>query len=86
MNKVTVAFGINNSGTVCGYYFGVDNYHGFFFSSGTYTTYDVPGKSSADLTGINDADDFVGYYFDPLVVLQSFISVDGAVSSIDISG
>lgn len=64
---ITVVFGINNSGTVCGYYFGTDNYHGLFFSNGTYTTYDVPGKSGTKLMGINDAGDFVGVYFDPVL-------------------
>src|SRR5947208_9711724 len=43
-HNLTAAFGINNSGTVCGYFFGVDDYHGFFFSGGTYTQYDVPGS------------------------------------------
>lgn len=78
----TAAFGLNDSGTVCGFFWGVDNYHGFFLSDGTYTTYDVPGEVGTEVTGINNAGDFVGFYY----FFQGFISVGGTVTKIDIPG
>ena len=85
-NMYTEVYGLNDSGTVCGFYLGADNYHGFFLSGGTYTTYDVPGESATEVTGINNAADFVGTYFDPVTVFQGFISVGGTVTKIDIPG
>src|SRR5262249_36700015 len=46
--------GINNSGTVCGNYFGSDgNEHAYFLSGGTFTEYDVPGATNTEVLGIN---------------------------------
>jgi len=82
----TVVSGLNDSGTLCGSFWGADSVHGFFLSDGTYTTYDVPGESYTDVTGINNAGDFVGTYFDPVISFQGFISVGGTVTTIDIPG
>jgi hypothetical protein len=79
---LTAAFGINDAGTVCGYYWGTTYYHGFFFTDGVYTTYDVPGEINTQVSGINNAGDFVAYQFGGL----GFISVGGAVSTIEIPG
>jgi len=85
-HMTTGALGLNDSGTVCGFFWGADNYHGFFLSDGIYTTYDVPGEVGTQVTGINNAGDFVGVYFDPVTVIQGFISVGGTVTPIDIPG
>lgn len=83
VNNLTAAFGINNSGTVCGYFFGADDYHGFFFSSGAYTQYDVPGSSGTVVLGLNNAGDFAGYYYTPQNIVKGFTNVDGTVTTID---
>jgi hypothetical protein len=81
-HMATAAYGLNDSGTVCGFFWGADNYHGFFLSDGTYTTYDVPGEVGTEVTGINDAGDFVGFY----LFFQGFISIGGNVKTISIPG
>jgi len=85
-HNLTAALGINNSETVLGYFFGVDDYHGFFFSGGVYTQYDVPGSSGTVLQGINNAGDFVGYYYTPINELKGFMNIGGTVTTIDIPG
>jgi hypothetical protein len=82
----TLVLGLNDSGTVCGSFWGADTVHGFFLSDGTYTTYDVPGETDTAIRGINNAGDFVGTYFDPVSSFQGFISVAGTVTRIDITG
>jgi uncharacterized membrane protein len=59
-----LARGINNAGTIVGYYAtGGNNFHGFIDQGGTYTTFDAPGAVYGTFaTGINDAGDIVGYY------------------------
>jgi hypothetical protein len=84
-HNFTSVDGLNNSGTVCGFFFGDDD-HGFFFSDGSYTQYDVPGSSGTAVLGVNDADDFVGYYYTPEEVLEGFVSIGGAVTTIEIPG
>jgi hypothetical protein len=79
--------GINNSGTVCGNYFGSDaNIHGFFLSGGTFTEYDIPGAPSTDLLGINDAGDFAGDFSDSNGIFHAFINVGGTITSFSVPG
>jgi hypothetical protein len=80
----TSATGLNGSGTVCGSFFGDTTVHGFFLSDGTYTTYDVPGETYTAITGINNAGDFVGTYFDPVRSFQGFTNIGGTVTTINI--
>jgi len=84
----TEARGINNSGTVCGDYFGSDfNLHGFFLANGTFTEYDVPGPTNTIVNGINDAGDFAGAvgpsFNGPF---QAFVSVGGTTTSFSVPG
>jgi hypothetical protein len=79
--------GINNSGTVCGNYFGSDgNVHGFFLSGGTFTEYDIPGAASTDLLGINDAGDFAGDFSDSNGIFHAFINVGRTITSFSVPG
>jgi hypothetical protein len=82
MGIAALAYGLNDSGTVCGYFIGSDTYHGFFLSDGTYTTYDVPGHVGTYVNGINNAGDFVGLYD----FFTGFTSIGGKVETIDIPG
>jgi len=75
----TEPFGINNAGTLCGEYQGTDGQqHGFFYSDGTYTTYDVPGGTNTQITGLNNNDDFVCYIF----TQAGYENIDGTLSQI----
>jgi hypothetical protein len=79
--------GINNSGTVCGNYFGSDgNIHGFFLSGGTFIEYDVPGAPSTNLLGLNDAGDFAGNFSDSNGIFHAFINVGGTITSWSVPG
>src|SRR5215813_12121895 len=79
--------GINNSGTVCGNFFGSDgNEHAYFLSGGTFTDYDVPGATNTDVLGINDAGDFAGDFDDGSGIFQAFINVGGTITSFSVPG
>jgi hypothetical protein len=79
--------GINNSGTVCGNFFGSDvNEHAYFLSGGTFTEYDVPGATNTDVLGINDAGDFAGDFDDGSGIFQAFINVGGTITSFSVPG
>jgi uncharacterized membrane protein len=84
----TEARGINNSGTVCGDYFGNDfNVHGFFLANGTFTEYDVPGEPNTFVNGINDVGDFAGAFGDSFNgPFQAFVSVGGTITSFSVPG
>jgi uncharacterized membrane protein len=62
----TIPFGINNSGTVVGYWDLVDAggntiaYHGFIWKNGTFTQFDYPGAVDTSLNGIDDKGDLIG--------------------------
>ena len=59
----TDATGINNRGTIVGFYFNSPLLHGFALQKGTYTTVDAPGSSlETRLSGINVHGDIVGRY------------------------
>jgi hypothetical protein len=80
--------GINNSGTVCGDYFGSDgNVHGFFLSNGAFTEYDVPGAPNTVVNSINDRADFAGAFGDTFNgPFQAFVSVGGTITSFSVPG
>ena len=83
----TVPAAINNGSTVCGWYYTSDTgYHGFFYTNGTYTTYEPPEGSSAHVQGINDAGDFVGFYAATDGTTLGFIVTNGQFNQIAVPG
>lgn len=60
--KITAAFGINDTGTVVGYYFNGSVDPGFQDKAGVFTTIAFPGASWTVAYGINSAGVVVGYY------------------------
>ena len=63
---VTVPFGINNAGTIAGFYYQNGFYHGFIkTAAGSYTTIDVPGQTNTMIYGINANGRIVGGYGNP---------------------
>ena len=64
---VTVAYGINNAGTIAGFYY-QNGYHGFIKTAGgSYTTIDVAGATDTFIYGINANGRIVGGYGNPEV-------------------
>ncbi len=59
----TLAFGINNSGQITGYYDAeFSGTHGFVYTNGQFTSFDVPGSVGATFAeGINDSGEIAGF-------------------------
>jgi len=82
----TQATGINELGTVVGYYYDVDKYHGFSRSAdGTFTVIDVPGAVKTYVMGLNDSGAITGYYLDAANGSHGFVrSPTGTVTTFDV--
>lgn len=77
---LTIAWGVNKSGTAVGVYMDAAYvYHGFVRpANGNIVTLDYPGSPYTQLTGINDRGDIVGFYQDPSDwQLKGFVYKDG---------
>jgi len=61
--SATSAYGINNAGTIVGFYGDASGEHGYSLSNGTYTTLNVPGSTQTLALGINDTGTIVGWYY-----------------------
>ena len=73
--KATFAQGINDAGTIAGYYYSDANfiYHGFTYADGVFTTLDVTGAQVTELWRIKNSGDVVG------VVGDSFFEYHGII-------
>ncbi len=81
----TTASGINSVGLVCGT--SISNaIHGFFFDGTSYTQYDLPGNLETNITGENNAGDFIGVANDGQGVRTNFINVAGVITTFTIPG
>ncbi len=83
--KVTAPFGINDAGTVVGYYFNGSVDQGFLDRAGTFTTIVPPSATWTVAYGINAAGEVVGYYLSGSKT-RGFVYHDGAFSSVDFPG
>ena len=84
-SSLTSAYGVNSAGVVSGT-FSSDADHGFFYDRGSYTQYDVPGAIHTNVTGLNDAGDFCGFYFTDASVITPFLNVGGTLIPFSIPG
>jgi hypothetical protein len=80
----TSSYGINDGGEIVGFYYdgGASTYHGFLYSGGTYTSFDVPAAGAYDGTfayGINATGDIVGNYG----AAHGFFYSDGTYTTFD---
>ena len=65
--KSTVAFGINDTGDIAGFYRdAAGNTHGFLFANGAFSTVDVAGARDTQLTRINNEGLVTGAFIDAL--------------------
>ncbi|MBA3961304.1 MAG: hypothetical protein H0X40_05305 [Chthoniobacterales bacterium] len=80
--------GINSVQTVVGDFFNVgdNSFHGYFLSGGVFTQFDFGGPFSTNVTGINDAGDFVGTFGNVTQPNQGFVNVGGTSTVITIPG
>jgi uncharacterized membrane protein len=75
----TLAYAINDSGSIAGYYFDSAGDQGFTYINGTWTSYDVASSYSTDLYGINNFGTLAGTYnSQDLTVDQGFIIPSGS--------
>jgi probable HAF family extracellular repeat protein len=82
----TEALGINNQGTIVGFYDDAGGVrHGFILSRGVYTIYDYPGAVRTLLTGINNHGQIVGIAFDG-VQRRGFLLDSGDTTLIEVPG
>jgi probable HAF family extracellular repeat protein len=80
-------FGINNAGQIVGNTDDSTGSHGFLYSGGTFTNFDVPGANTAGIgtiaRGINDAGQIVGLYEDNSVRFHGFIRNGDTYTTLD---
>jgi uncharacterized membrane protein len=77
----TYARGINNAGTIVGYYSDDSGTHGFLLSGGTYSPINYPGAAATMAYGINNVGTIVGYYSDGNTAC-GFILIGGIYTSL----
>jgi probable HAF family extracellular repeat protein len=73
----TYALGINNSGTIAGWFFSADYYELGFVRTigGVFTFVNFPGSAGETaLGGINDEGDICGYWYNSAFVQQAFVA------------
>jgi uncharacterized membrane protein len=84
---LTEAMGINNPGTIVGFYYDENSSrHGFIFRTGIFITYDKPGAARTLLMGINDQGKIVGFYRDANGIGRGFALLDGITEEIIFPG
>jgi hypothetical protein len=87
---MSYAYGINDAGVVVGGYRSSGVWHGYVYSGGTYTSYDVPvANTFQELRGINNNGDIVGRYADAGGNHHGFLlngGVGGTFSTVDVPG
>ena len=71
----TLAFGINPSGQIVGFYSDSTGQHGFLYDRGVFTPIDVPGASQTLALGITPSGQIVGYYFDSTGNTHGFLAI-----------
>jgi len=84
--------GINNLGTMVGYYIDTAGiYHGFIYQRGTFTPFNDPYAGTAagqgtEFYGLNDLGVVVGGYFDTSGLFHSFIYAAGSFVPVNVPG
>jgi probable HAF family extracellular repeat protein len=74
--------GINNAGEIVGN----NNGESFLLSGGVLTPLSVPGSTSTEAYGINDAEQILGTYYDANNVRHGFLLSGGSYSTLDPPG
>ena len=84
--RITVVWGISDSGQIAGYFFdGFGVAHGFLDTSGNFTSIDVPGARDSEALGINNSGQIVGAFADAHGT-HGFVNTGGSFTTIDVPG
>src|SRR5262245_16967392 len=84
---LTEVTGINNLGTMVGFYFDADfTAHGFTLFRNAYKTYDYPGALRTILTRINDRGQITGIRLDADGHRRGFVLHNGHTTTLDVPG
>jgi len=84
---LTEATGINNSGTIVGFYYDANSSrHDFISKNGVHFTYDRPGAARTLLMGINDKGKIVGFYRDGNGIGRGFTLLNGITEDVVFPG
>jgi hypothetical protein len=76
--------GVNDSGVVAGNYVAGGNENGFVESGGVFTSLSDPNGQETIVTGINNADQVVGYYFtNGFRAVHGFVYSGGVFTDVD---
>jgi len=90
--STTVAYGLNNAGTVTGYFWDTSAslYYGYFYTNGNWETYTVPNQpAGTDFAtgGINNNGSFCGFVLQPpYTTYVNFVSINGVVTTFQVDG
>lgn len=87
-NMNSQATGVNNAGTVVGFfqYNAAGDFSAFEDIAGTITSFQFPGSVSTQALGINNLGELVGDYLDPGDVMHGFLDDAGMFSTLDPTG
>lgn len=84
---VTEGSGINNAGTIVGFFIDQDfGFHGFVYSGATLTPFDYPGATGTFLTGINNHDQITGFWFGEDGQRHGFLLDGEAATPVEVPG
>ena len=82
----TFPVGVNDSGTVVGFYYDAANgRHSFLYKDGVFTTLVAPSATDTEVVGINNSGTVVGYS-NGSTAYQSFLYNDGIFTTFNMSG
>jgi PEP-CTERM motif len=84
-NSNSQATGVNNAGTVVGFYqYAVGDFSAFVDIGGAITSFQFPGSISTQALGVNDLGNIVGDYLDPTSGnTYGFLDVNGMFTKLD---
>ncbi len=85
-NTNSQATGVNNSGTVVGFYKTGGNFTAFTDVGGTITSFQALGAVSTQALGVNDLGQIVGDYFTPSGSMFGFVDNGGIFTTLDPPG
>src|SRR5215470_3848118 len=73
----TLAYGVNDNGTIVGAFGDANGTHGFILNNNTYSPVDFPGQTSTQISGINNLGSVAGWVGPNRAPLVSGIIEDG---------
>ena len=81
---LTISAGDNDAGQVVGFFQSPTGNHGFVYTAGTFTQFDVPGAQHTMAADINNTGQIVGNYVDSDGFQHGFLDSGGTFSTIDV--